>query len=95
MQRMKRMRERIRLLWNQVASEDGDEDEIDEHENCCCNDNNPKEESENDGEIPSSQEAVWVEKHGESLVLHFKCPCGNGYEVLLSGTSCYYKLTNF
>ncbi|GAV70829.1 hypothetical protein CFOL_v3_14327 [Cephalotus follicularis] len=38
------------------------------------------------------QEAVIVERDGESLILHFKCPCGKGYHILLCGNSCYYKL---
>lgn len=42
-----------------------------------------------------TQEAVFVEKSGECLVLHFNCPCGNGYQILLSGNNCYYKLTTF
>lgn len=41
------------------------------------------------------QEAVFVEKSGDGLVLHFRCPCGNGYQILLSGNNCYYKLTTF
>ncbi|XVF57024.1 hypothetical protein PTKIN_Ptkin06aG0169500 [Pterospermum kingtungense] len=38
------------------------------------------------------EEAVRVEKTGECLDLHFKCPCGKGYQILLSGKNCYYKL---
>lgn len=53
-----------------------------------------QEECEDQVENPS-QEAVFVEKSGDDLVLHFKCPCGDGYEILLSGNNCYYKLTNF
>ena len=41
------------------------------------------------------EEAVWVERNGECLILHFKCPCGKGYQILLTGKSCYYKLTAF
>ncbi|KAJ0092473.1 hypothetical protein Patl1_25759 [Pistacia atlantica] len=37
-------------------------------------------------------EAVTVEKAGECLIIHFKCPCGRGYQILLSGKNCYYKL---
>ncbi|KAJ0035262.1 hypothetical protein Pint_25208 [Pistacia integerrima] len=37
-------------------------------------------------------EAVTVEKAGECLIIHFKCPCGRGYQILLSGKICYYKL---
>ncbi|KAH0671762.1 hypothetical protein KY290_023946 [Solanum tuberosum] len=41
------------------------------------------------------EEAVWVERMGSCLILHFKCPCGKGYQILLCGNNCYYKLTNF
>ncbi|KAL1561668.1 hypothetical protein AAHA92_04345 [Salvia divinorum] len=78
--RLKRMKERLREMrewWNQVATEDDDEEECEEETQ------NP------------SQEAVFVERSGEGLVLHFKCPCGDGYQILLSGNNLYYKLTNF
>ncbi|KAI3459563.1 hypothetical protein Pfo_016226 [Paulownia fortunei] len=92
--RLKRMKERLREMsqwWNQVVREGEEEDSDSEN---YSSDNIPKDESEGDMEDPS-QEAVWVEKNGECLVLHFKCPCGNGYQILLSGKNCYYKLTNF
>ncbi|KAK6145906.1 hypothetical protein DH2020_019775 [Rehmannia glutinosa] len=92
--RLKRMKERLKEMshwWNQVVTEGDDEDNDSEN---YCSDHNHKEESESEMENPS-QEAVWVEKNGECLVLHFKCPCGNGYQILLSGKNCYYKLTNF
>ncbi|GLT96109.1 hypothetical protein SLE2022_137550 [Rubroshorea leprosula] len=38
------------------------------------------------------EDVVWVEKTGECLVVHFKYPCGKGYQILLSGGKCYYKL---
>ncbi|KAB1219378.1 hypothetical protein CJ030_MR3G001139 [Morella rubra] len=38
------------------------------------------------------EESVFVEKLGEGLTIHFECPCGKGYQILLSGTDCYYKL---
>ncbi|KAH9681553.1 hypothetical protein KPL71_027012 [Citrus sinensis] len=37
-------------------------------------------------------EAVSVQKKGEALILHFKCPCGTGYQILLLEGNCYYKL---
>lgn len=37
-------------------------------------------------------EAVSVDKTGECLIIKFKCPCSKAYHILLSGTSCYYKL---
>ncbi|KAK7838258.1 hypothetical protein CFP56_020096 [Quercus suber] len=39
------------------------------------------------------EESVFVERVGEEgLTVHFKCPCGKGYQILLSGRNCYYKL---
>lgn len=37
-------------------------------------------------------EAVSVQKKGEALILRLKCPCGTGYQILLLGGTCYYKL---
>ncbi|KAK4421619.1 hypothetical protein Salat_2112500 [Sesamum alatum] len=74
--RLKRMRDRLKEMsqwWNQVVHE-GEEEE-NEPENYST-DNVTNEESETDPENPA-QEAVWVEKNGESLILHFKCPCGS------------------
>ncbi|XP_065858878.1 uncharacterized protein [Euphorbia lathyris] len=42
--------------------------------------------------VTDSEEAVYVERSGESLIVHFKCPCSKGFQILLSGTDCYYKL---
>ncbi|KAL6503529.1 hypothetical protein OROGR_025452 [Orobanche gracilis] len=92
--RLRRMNERLREMsnwWNQVVREGEEEDH--ESENYSI-DKIHKEESENETGN-SSQEAVWVEKNGECLVIHFKCPCGSAYQILLSGNNCYYKLTNF
>ncbi|KAK0570977.1 hypothetical protein LWI29_009395 [Acer saccharum] len=38
------------------------------------------------------EESVSVERAGECLIIHFKCPCGKGYRILISGRNCYYKL---
>ncbi|EPS71037.1 hypothetical protein M569_03727 [Genlisea aurea] len=53
---------------------------------------NQKEHREETVEDPTD-EAVSVEENGDILVLRFKCTCGHGFEILLSGKSCYYKLT--
>ena len=39
-----------------------------------------------------AEEAVSVEWAEKCLSIHFKCPCGKGYQILLSGNNCYYKL---
>ncbi|KAK4388089.1 hypothetical protein Sango_2415500 [Sesamum angolense] len=87
--RLKRMRDRLKEMsqwWNQVVRE-GEEEENEAENYSTDNVANVRvnfqfftsfsdfhEESENDMENPP-QEAVWVEKNGESLILHFKCPC--------------------
>ncbi|KAL3642084.1 hypothetical protein CASFOL_012899 [Castilleja foliolosa] len=110
LKRMKERLREMSQWWNQVVSE-GDEEETEsenyfndniqkeDSENGMENPSQkinqiPKDESENEMQN-ASQEAVWVEKNGECLVIHFKCPCGTGYQILLSGNDCYYKLTNF
>ncbi|KAJ4722810.1 Mucin-2 like [Melia azedarach] len=35
---------------------------------------------------------VVVEKKGKALIIHVKCPCDAGYEILLLGGISYYKL---
>ncbi|KAM7488418.1 hypothetical protein LguiB_025902 [Lonicera macranthoides] len=40
-------------------------------------------------------EAAWVEKAGEASIIHFKCLCGKGYQILLYGNNCYYMLMPF
>ncbi|KAF5736693.1 hypothetical protein HS088_TW14G00843 [Tripterygium wilfordii] len=42
--------------------------------------------------VAEFEEAVTVERTGDCLLVNFKCPCGKGYQFLLSGKSCYYKL---
>lgn len=39
-----------------------------------------------------AEEAVSVEWAEKCLSIHFKCPCGKGYQILLSGNNRYYKL---
>ncbi|XVF06496.1 hypothetical protein REPUB_Repub06bG0053300 [Reevesia pubescens] len=78
--RLKRMRERMKEMsqwWDEAMRE---------VEDACTT-----EAIKNDGEL-DCEEAVRVEKVGECLDLHFKCPCGKGYQILLSGKNCYYKL---
>ncbi|GER41689.1 hypothetical protein STAS_18418 [Striga asiatica] len=93
--RLRRMKERLKEMsqwWNQVVHEDEEDDDESEND---FTENIQKEGPENDEVENPSQEAVWVEKKGECLVLHFKCPCGTVYQILLSGNNCYYKLTHF
>lgn len=94
--RLRRIKDRLREMsqsWNEVIKE-GEEDSGFED-----NDNLPKDESELSEVVTECEdgsfEEVWVEQNGECLILHFKCPCGKGYQILLSGNNCYYKLTAF
>ncbi|CDO99330.1 unnamed protein product [Coffea canephora] len=96
--RLKRMKDRLREMrqwWNEVIKE-GEEDSCSDSED---NDDLSKDNSEvcqvAGSEGGPCEEAVWVERNGECLILHFKCPCGKGYQILLTGKSCYYKLTAF
>ncbi|XP_057497443.1 uncharacterized protein LOC130782185 [Actinidia eriantha] len=87
LERMKRMKDRMREMsqwWDEVLREEEKEEEADsgseDDKNCA-----PKDETE-------TEEAVSVERSGNCLIIHIKCPCGKGYQVLLSGRNCYYKL---
>lgn len=79
-ERMGEMREMIQWLENFVG------EEVEEEENNGCGAITEEVETE------TETEAVSVERAGECLVLHFKCPCKKGYQILLSGSNCYYKL---
>ncbi|KAF2314076.1 hypothetical protein GH714_021984 [Hevea brasiliensis] len=43
------------------------------------------------GSVIEYEEAVCAERTGECLVVHFKCPCSKGYQILLYGRDCYYS----
>ncbi|KAG9159040.1 hypothetical protein Leryth_018587 [Lithospermum erythrorhizon] len=73
------------ICEEEKENEEYSEDVINEDHNKDCDDSVNV---DNNGE-----EAVSVEKKGDSLVVHFNCPCGIDYEILLSGNNCYYRLT--
>ncbi|KAE8720661.1 hypothetical protein F3Y22_tig00018635pilonHSYRG00009 [Hibiscus syriacus] len=77
--RLKRMKERVKEMNNWLG------ETIKDVEDVLLS--GPKDKGDVDCE-----EAVRVEKIGECLDLHFKCPCGKGYKILLSANNCYYKL---
>ncbi|CAH9083597.1 unnamed protein product [Cuscuta epithymum] len=93
--RLEKIKERMRQMrqwWDQVLQEEEEEVNEEDHPS---EDDTSKIENEPEDKTASSQpeESVWVEeKGGEGLVIHFKCPCKKGYEILLSGNNCYYKL---
>ncbi|XP_057506145.1 uncharacterized protein LOC130789414 [Actinidia eriantha] len=82
-----RMREMI-LWWDQFVR-DGEDEGIEGNNNANCNGDGEKitECDECETEV-----AVSVERTGDCLVIHFKCPCNRGYQILLAGNNCYYKL---
>ncbi|KAK4715346.1 hypothetical protein R3W88_013684 [Solanum pinnatisectum] len=89
--RLKRMKDGMREMrqwWDLMIQE---EEETSHEENKIVKDD----ETDSGGGEALCEEAVWVERMGNCLILHFKCPCGNGYQILLCGNNCYYKLTNF
>ncbi|XP_027351402.1 mitochondrial fission regulator 1 [Abrus precatorius] len=86
--RLRRMKDRLKEMrqwWDEVIKEE------EEGEECAVRE---------DDKVPSQdelggedcEEAVNVEWAEKCLSLAFRCPCGKGYEVLLSENNCYYKL---
>ncbi|KAF7825124.1 mitochondrial fission regulator 1 [Senna tora] len=91
--RLRRMKDRLREMrhwWDEVMQEDGEEEvEEDAYEGHKAISNNSKDECVMGGGAEEVVSVEWVEK---CLSIHFKCPCGKGYQILLSGNKCYYKL---
>ncbi|XP_050216000.1 uncharacterized protein LOC126667078 [Mercurialis annua] len=88
-QLMKRMRDYTKEMnqwWDQFLP-DQDTGEKHEEENITQHANAKKADL-----VTDFEEAVNVEKTGECLTVHFKCPCSKGYKILLDGKSCYYRL---
>ncbi|XP_071939314.1 uncharacterized protein [Coffea arabica] len=92
---LKKIKQKLKVMsqWvEKVMREEDEEYTHSEEENCNINSNSKQDASEKGAEA-QPEEAVWVEKrNGEDLVLHFKCPCSKGYEIFLSGNTCYYRL---
>ncbi|KAG6778619.1 hypothetical protein POTOM_014957 [Populus tomentosa] len=53
---------------------------------------NPTDATEKSDSMKDYEESVCVEKSGDCFIVHFKCPCGKRYQILLSGGNCYYKI---
>ncbi|RDX92738.1 hypothetical protein CR513_25087, partial [Mucuna pruriens] len=84
--RLRRIKDRfkeMRQWWDQVIKDDEDESALAQHDKLLPN---------NDLGGEDCEEAVSVEWAEKCLSLVFRCPCGKGYEVLLSENNCYYKL---
>ncbi|KAJ0093899.1 hypothetical protein Patl1_25740 [Pistacia atlantica] len=81
----------ITRKWDELLGSEEDKGREENHnQNNSNNVENNNASMDNCGE--DFVEAVTVEKAGECLIIHFKCPCGRGYQILLSGKTCYYKL---
>ncbi|CAK9184247.1 unnamed protein product [Ilex paraguariensis] len=83
--RLKKMKEKMREMrqwWDQIMHEGEDDDYGSEINNRNTLKDNCETES-----VEAIQESVWVERNGECKTIHFKCPCGEGYEVRLQFTS--------
>lgn len=96
-----RMRE-MKRLFDEVLSEDGDEQgplykaaNTSAQKYCCTGDDDVTEAGKDHGHEQKrvvEDALVSAERNGDSIVVHFRCPCGSGYYFLLSGRCCYYKL---
>ncbi|KAK9266435.1 hypothetical protein L1049_021438 [Liquidambar formosana] len=83
--RLRRMKDRMKEMsqwWDEVMreGEDGGSDE------------NTTNTAKDASDGTETEEEVSVEKVEEGLSIHFKCPCGKGYQIFISGGNCYYKL---
>ncbi|KAK7394552.1 hypothetical protein VNO78_15083 [Psophocarpus tetragonolobus] len=89
--RLRKMKERLKEMrqwWDDVMNdeeEDGGEEE-------CAVTADDKVLAQDDLGVEDSEEAIRVEWAEQCVSLGLRCPCGKGYEVLLSENSCYYKL---
>lgn len=82
----------INQLWDEIIIPADDEPPCENHE-----EDDKGTELENINAIKSDseidcEESVTVERNGECLIIHFKCSCGEGYQILLYRRNCYYKL---
>ncbi|KAF9683449.1 hypothetical protein SADUNF_Sadunf04G0014800 [Salix dunnii] len=96
---LKKMRDsmnEINQWWDEIMP---DTDEVfsepcdfDEEAEKSGPEDNPADAIEKSDSMTNNEESVCVEKTGDCFIVHFKCPCGKRYQILLSGGNCYYKL---
>ncbi|KAK9288656.1 hypothetical protein L1049_017117 [Liquidambar formosana] len=84
--RLRRMKDRMREMnqwWDEVMreGEDGGSEDNNTHTTKAASD------------VTETEKGVSVESVGECFSIHFKCPCGKDYQILVSGRNYYYKLT--
>ncbi|KAF7848485.1 hypothetical protein BT93_L1902 [Corymbia citriodora subsp. variegata] len=81
----------MRRWWDHAMREACEDNEPDEHGNTDTTEivhQGKREEAEEE----ENHEAVSVGVIHDCLSLDFNCPCGKGYQIVLSGNKCYYKL---
>ncbi|XP_061373526.1 uncharacterized protein LOC133315861 [Gastrolobium bilobum] len=84
MRRMKECMREMRKWWDEGMRHEDEEDEPEGAEG----DKVLSKDKCGGGE----EEAVSLEWADKCLSICFKCPCSKGYQILLSGNNCYYKL---
>ncbi|XP_028766621.1 uncharacterized protein LOC114724439 [Neltuma alba] len=98
--RMRRMKDRLREMkkwWDEVMQE-GEGEQVDEGDRAVSvsqvdeGDKAVSVSQDDSGTEDGTEEIVSVEWVEKSLCINFKCPCGKGYQILLSGNKCFYKL---
>ncbi|KAL3000590.1 hypothetical protein AAZX31_09G221500 [Glycine max] len=92
--RLRRMKERLKEMrqwWDEVMK-DEEEDRGGREEECAVVAQDDKALAQDDLVGGDSEESVSVDWIERCVSLGFRCPCGKGYEVLLSQNNCYYKL---
>ncbi|KAL9392649.1 hypothetical protein Peur_016569 [Populus x canadensis] len=96
---LKKMRDSMKEInqwWDEIMP---DTDEVfaepcdfEEEAEKLGSEDNPTDATEKSDSMKDYEESVCVEKSGDCFIVHFKCPCGKRYQILLSGGNCYYKI---
>ncbi|KAK3428091.1 hypothetical protein EUGRSUZ_F04204 [Eucalyptus grandis] len=89
LKRMKRCLNEMGKWWNHVMCEAEEDDRPDERDNTRSLE--IAQQVEHKG-VQENQETVSVEVIGDCLGINLACTCGKGFQILLSGNKCYYKL---
>ncbi|KAF7851837.1 hypothetical protein BT93_L2000 [Corymbia citriodora subsp. variegata] len=86
LKRMKRCLNEMGKWWNHVMCEAEEDSKPDQQ------DNTQSPEQVERKAVQENQETVSVEVVGDCLSINLGCTCGKGFQILLSGNKCYYKL---
>ncbi|XP_059599040.1 uncharacterized protein LOC132255190 [Vitis vinifera] len=80
-ERFKRMMERMKEMkqwWHEVVLEV--EDAGSHHNNT------------NEASNAETEDLVIIERMGDFISIYLKCPCSKTYQLLISGSNCFYRL---